>query len=88
LKENSGNRKFQECRAGPGQLSATDPSSVTDRHSEFIYKIVLFYSEESAAIHILLFGGFIGYGLKLEPYCPSKALKGDLVSRPSNSRGK
>jgi hypothetical protein len=35
----------------------------------------------------LLFGGFIGHGLKLEPYCPSKASKGDLVSRPSNSRG-
>jgi hypothetical protein len=32
----------------------------------------------------LLFGGFIGYGFKLEPYCPSK---GDLVSSPANSRG-
>jgi hypothetical protein len=48
--------------------------------------IVLFYIKKSVAVHILLFGGFIGYGLKLEPYCPSKASKGDLVSRPSNSR--
>jgi hypothetical protein len=29
----------RECRAGPGQLSVTDPSSITDRRSEFIYKI-------------------------------------------------
>ncbi len=37
MKENFGNRKFRECRAEPGRLSMTDPSSVTDRRSEFIY---------------------------------------------------
>jgi hypothetical protein len=31
---------FRECRAGPGRPFVTDPSSVTDRRSEFIYKIV------------------------------------------------
>jgi hypothetical protein len=36
--------KIRECRAGPGRPSVTDPSSVTDGRSEFIYKIGLFGS--------------------------------------------
>ncbi len=33
------NKIVWECRAGPGRPSVMDSSSVTDRHSEFIYKI-------------------------------------------------
>jgi hypothetical protein len=35
------NPGVRECRAGPGRPSVTDPSSVTDGRSEFIYKISL-----------------------------------------------
>jgi hypothetical protein len=31
-----------ECRAEPGRLSVMDPSSVTDRRNEFIYKMNLY----------------------------------------------
>ncbi len=34
-----GNPELWECRAGLGRPSVMDPSSVTDRRSEFIYII-------------------------------------------------
>jgi hypothetical protein len=33
---------IRECRAGPGRLSVTDPSSVTDVRSEFIDRLTQF----------------------------------------------
>jgi hypothetical protein len=41
--------RVRECRAGPGRLSVTDPSSVMHRRSEFIYKIYIHISHLSSS---------------------------------------